>query len=211
MTGFLGLTLGPVMSNYCKSLPNGSQVIMTALGTTAAAFLGLSLFAVMSERDFSFLGGFLLVGVPRCGRAGLIACFLHLSALSLVGSGLFVILISGLILWQTSAIVHGGETNYILATTTLYVEHLQHVPEPAAAARRGVVGRLIASAKCKPEGRCQRSALFFVRIVRREESAGFDRLHACHVWQQHIRNRDAAIGLLVVLHHRDQRTPHRHS
>jgi modulator of FtsH protease len=121
LTGFMGLTLGPILSMYLKVLPNGSQVIMTALGTTAVAFLGLSAYAVSSRRDFSFMGGFLFVGAIGAFVLGLVAYFFHMPMLSLVVSGLFLIVSSGLILMQTSQIVQGGETNYILATVTLYV------------------------------------------------------------------------------------------
>jgi modulator of FtsH protease len=121
LTGFLGLTLGPILSAYIRILPNGSQVIVTALGATAAAFLGLSAYAVRSERDFSFMGGFLAVGAIGAFVLGLIAYFFNLSGLSLVVSGLFLLVSSGIILFQTSEIIHGGETNYIRATVTLYV------------------------------------------------------------------------------------------
>jgi modulator of FtsH protease len=121
LTGFMGLTLGPILNAYLKFLPNGSQIIMTALGTTAVSFLGLSAYAVRSKRDFSFMGGFLMVGAIGAFVLGLIAYFFHLSTLSLVVSGLFLIISSGIILWQTSEIIHGGETNYISATVTLYV------------------------------------------------------------------------------------------
>ncbi len=121
LTGFLGLTLGPILELYLQALPNGSQLVMTALGTTAAAFLGLSAYAIKSERDFSFMGGFLAIGAIGAFVLGLIAYFFHLSTLSLVASGLFVIVSGGLMLWQTSEIVRGGERNYIMATITLYV------------------------------------------------------------------------------------------
>lgn len=121
LTGFMGLTLGPIVSMYLKFLPNGSQVVMTALGTTAVAFLGLSAYAVKSERDFSFMNGFLVVGALGAFALGLVSYFFHLPTLSLVVSGLFLIVSSGIILVQTSEIVRGGETNYILATVTLYV------------------------------------------------------------------------------------------
>lgn len=121
LTGFLGLTLGPILEMYIKFLPNGSQLVMTALGTTAAAFLGLSAYAIKSEKDFSFLGGFLFIGAIGAFVLGLIAYFFHLSTLSLVASGMFVIVSGGLMLYQTSQIVRGGETNYIMATITLYV------------------------------------------------------------------------------------------
>lgn len=121
LTGFLGLTLGPILELYLQALPNGSQLVMTALGTTAAAFLGLSAYAIKSERDFSFMGGFLMIGVIGAFVLGLIAYFFQLSTLSLVASGMFVIVSGGIMLWQTSHIVRGGETNYIMATITLYV------------------------------------------------------------------------------------------
>jgi len=121
LTGFLGLTLGPILNAYLKFLPNGSQVIMTALGTTAAAFLGLSAYAVKSRKDFSYMGGFLAAGAIGAFVLGLIAVFFNLSTLSLVVSGMFLLVSSGIILYQTSEIIHGGETNYIRATVTLYV------------------------------------------------------------------------------------------
>ena len=121
LTGFLGLTLGPILELYIKAVPNGSQLVMTALGTTAVAFLGLSAYAIKSEKDFSFMGGFLTIGVISAFVLGLIAYFFELSTLSLVASGMFVIVSGGLMLWQTSQIVRGGETNYIMATITLYV------------------------------------------------------------------------------------------
>lgn len=121
LTGFLGLTLGPILETYIRVLPNGSQIVMTSLGVTAAAFLGLSAYAVKSEKDFSFLGGFLAIGAIGAFVLGLVAFFFHLSTLSLVVSGMFLIVSGGYILWQTSEIIRGGETNYIVATVTLYI------------------------------------------------------------------------------------------
>lgn len=121
LTGFLGLTLGPILNVYLTKLPNGPQVVMTSLAATAATFVGLSAYAIKSRRDFSFMGGFLAVGAIGAFVLGLIAMFFHLSTLSLVVSGLFVIVSGGLMLYQTSEIVRGGETNYISATVTLYV------------------------------------------------------------------------------------------
>lgn len=121
LTGFMGLTLGPILDFYLKAMPNGSQVVMTSLGATAAAFLGLSAYAVRSQRDFSFMSGFLVVGAIGAFVLGLVAYFFNLPTLSLVVAGLFLIVSSGIILLQTSQIVRGGETNYILATVTLYV------------------------------------------------------------------------------------------
>lgn len=121
LTGFLGLTLGPILSAYMRFLPNGGQVIMMALGTTAVAFVGLSAYAIRSERSFSYLGGFLTVGILAAFVLGLVGYFFQMPALSLAVSGLFVLLMAGLMLYQTSQIVNGGETNYISATVTLYV------------------------------------------------------------------------------------------
>jgi modulator of FtsH protease len=121
LTGFMGLTLGPILNMYLKFLPNGHEVIVMALGTTAVSFLGLSAYAVKSGRDFSFMGGFLFVGALGAFILSLVAVLFHMPMLSLVVSGLFLIVSSGLILYQTSNIIHGGETNYILATVTLYV------------------------------------------------------------------------------------------
>jgi modulator of FtsH protease len=121
LTGFLGLTLGPILNAYLTMLPNGSQIVMTALGTTAIAFLGLSAYAVTSKRDFSFMGGFLMIGAIGAFVLGLVAYFFNMPTLSLVVSGMFLIVSGGLMLYQTSEIVRGGETNYITATVTLYV------------------------------------------------------------------------------------------
>ncbi|HAQ51085.1 MAG TPA: BAX inhibitor protein [Gammaproteobacteria bacterium] len=120
LTGFMGLTLGPILNMYL-SLPNGSQLIMQALGGTAIIFFTLSAYAIQSKKDFSFMGGFLMVGIIVAFLAGLGAYFFEMPGLSLAVSAMFVLLMSGLILYQTSAIIHGGETNYIMATVTLYV------------------------------------------------------------------------------------------
>jgi modulator of FtsH protease len=120
LTGFMGYTLGPIISNYL-SLPNGGQVVMTAMGATAAVFLGLSGYALSSRRNFSFMGGFLMAGILVAFFAGLGAIFFEMPALSLAVSAMFVLLMAGLILYETSNIIHGGETNYIMATVTLFV------------------------------------------------------------------------------------------
>ncbi len=121
LTGFMGLTLGPIVQAYLTMLPNGGQVVMMAMGGTGAIFLGLSGYALTSRRDFSFMGGFLMVGVLVAFLAGLGAIFFHLPALSLAVSAMFVLLMSGVILYETSNLVQGYETNYIMATVTLYV------------------------------------------------------------------------------------------
>jgi modulator of FtsH protease len=120
LTGFMGYTLGPILNAYL-GLPNGGDVVMMAMGGTAAIFLALSVYAISSRKDFSFMGGFLMVGILVAFLAGLGAIFFSMPALSLAVSAMFVLLMSGLILFQTSQIIHGGETNYIMATVTLYV------------------------------------------------------------------------------------------
>ena len=120
LTGFMGYTLGPIVSSYL-SLPNGGQVVMTAMGATAVTFLGLSGYALTSRKDFSFMGGFLMVGILVAFVAGLAAIFFEMPAMSLAVSAMFVLLMAGLILYETSNIIHGGETNYIMATVTLFV------------------------------------------------------------------------------------------
>jgi len=120
LTGFMGYTLGPLINQYL-GLPNGGQMVSLAMGSTAAIFLGLSGYALVSRRDFSFLGGFLMAGILVAFLAGLGAIFLELPGLSLGVSAMFVLLMSGLILYETSNIINGGETNYIMATTTLFV------------------------------------------------------------------------------------------
>jgi len=121
LTGFLGYTLGPIINMYLRFLPNGQEVVLTALGTTAVTFLGLSAYAVKSGRDFSFMGGFLTVGTLAAFVLGLIAAFFHLQTLSLVVSGMFVLAMGAFILYETSGILRGEQTNYISATVSLYV------------------------------------------------------------------------------------------
>jgi modulator of FtsH protease len=120
LTGFMGYTLGPIISRYL-GLPNGGEIVMQAMGGTAAIFVGLSAYAVTTKKDFSFMGGFLMVGILLAFLAGLAAIFFEIPALSLTVSAAFVLLMSGLILYETSNIIHGGETNYVLATVTLFV------------------------------------------------------------------------------------------
>jgi modulator of FtsH protease len=120
LTGFMGYTLGPIVSAYL-SLPNGHQIVMTAMGGTAATFLGLSAYALVSHKDFSFMGGFLFAGILVAFLGGLAAIFLQIPALSLTVSAAFVLLMAGLILFETGRLVNGGETNYIMATVSLFV------------------------------------------------------------------------------------------
>jgi modulator of FtsH protease len=120
LTGFMGYTLGPILNSYL-SLANGGQIVMTAMGGTGITFLGLSAYALVSRKDFSYLGSFLMIGIVVAFLAGLGAIFFEIPALSLTVSSAFVLLMAGLILYETSNIIHGGETNYIMATVTLYV------------------------------------------------------------------------------------------
>ena len=121
LTGFMGYTLGPIIGYYLQAIPNGHSVVMNAFGITAVAFVGLSAYAIKSGSRFSYMGGFLAVGILTAFILGLVAIFFEMPMLSLAVSGMFVLLMSGLILYQTGEIIHGGETNYILATVTLYV------------------------------------------------------------------------------------------
>ena len=120
ITGLLGFGLGAILSVYL-SLPKGPEIVGTALGGTGVIFLGLSGYALTTRKDFSFMGGFLFAGMLVVVIAMLANIFLEMPALSLAISGAIILLMSGLILFQTSQIIHGGETNYIMATYSLYL------------------------------------------------------------------------------------------
>ena len=120
LTGFMGYTLGPIIGHYLN-MPNGTQTVMTAMGGTAVIFLGLSMYAITTRKDFSFMGGFLMVGMLVAFAASLAGIFLQIPALSLAISAAMVLLMSGFILFETSNIIHGGETNYVMATVSLFV------------------------------------------------------------------------------------------
>ena len=120
LTGFMGYTLGPILSVYLN-MPHGTQIVMTALGGTAAVFLGMSAYALTTKRDLSFMGSFLFIGMIVAIIASLAAIFLNMPALSLAVSAVVVLLMSGMILFETNNIVRGGETNYVLATVSLFV------------------------------------------------------------------------------------------
>ncbi len=119
-TGFIGFYIGPVLSLVLQ-IPNGAQAVMMALGSTALAFVGLSGYALVSKKDFSFMTGFIQIGLWAMIGAIILSLFFDLGAFHLAISAGVVILMGSLILWQTSAIVHGGETNYIVATVTLFM------------------------------------------------------------------------------------------
>lgn len=120
VTGLLGFGLGPLLNAYLNTA-NGSQIIMTALGGTGIIFLALSAYALMTKRDFSFMGGMLMVGMIVVVIAAIANIFLAMPALSLTISAIVILLMSGFILYDTGRIVNGGETNYILATVSLYL------------------------------------------------------------------------------------------
>ena len=120
LTGFMGLTLGPVLNAYL-SLPNGSNLVMNAMVATSVVFMSLSAYAITTKKDFSFMSGFLTVGIVVAFLAGLGAYFFEMKGLALAVSAMFVVLMSGLILYETSNIVNGGQTNYVMATVTLFV------------------------------------------------------------------------------------------
>jgi len=120
VTGLLGFGLGPILNHYV-ALPNGGQLVMTALGGTGVVFLGLSGYALVSRRDFSFMGGFLVVGLVVVLAAMLGNIFLEIPALSMAISAAIVLLMSGFILYDTGRMVNGGEDNYLLLTVSLYL------------------------------------------------------------------------------------------
>lgn len=119
-TGLMGFALGPMLNMYL-ALPHGPQLVATALGGTGAVFLGLSGYALTTRRDFSFMGGFLFVGLLVVLGASLLNIFLQIPAMSLATSAVVVLLMSGFILFDTSRMVHGGVDNYIVATVQLYM------------------------------------------------------------------------------------------
>ena len=100
---------------------NGGQLVMLAFGGTGVIFLGLSGYALTTRKDFSFMGGFLMVGILVAFLMGICAVLFSMPAMAMAVSAIFILLMSGLILYQTSEMIHGGETNYIMATITLYV------------------------------------------------------------------------------------------
>ena len=131
-TGVMGAALGPMLSHYL-SLSNGPTLVLQALAGTALVFFTLSGYALTTRKDFSFMGGFLMVGLVVMVAASLANLFFHIPALSLAISAGVIFIMSGLILFDTSRIINGGETNYIRATVSLYLNiynifvHLLHL------------------------------------------------------------------------------------
>lgn len=120
-TGFMGAMLGPVLNAYIMNYSNGSELIALSLGGTAAIFFGLSGYAMVAKRDFSFLSGILFAGMIVAFVAALGNIFFQIPALSLAISSLAILVFSGFILMETQQIVRGGINNYITATVSLYV------------------------------------------------------------------------------------------
>jgi modulator of FtsH protease len=131
-TGVMGASIGPMLNHYL-ALPGGPALVLQALGGTAVVFFGLSAYALTTRKDFSYMGGFLLVGLLVAVVAMIANIFLNIPALSLTISAAVVMIMSGLILFDTSRIINGGETNYIRATVALYLDiynlfiHLLHL------------------------------------------------------------------------------------
>ena len=131
-TGVMGASLGPMLNHYL-AMPGGPALVMQALGGTALVFFGLSAYALTTRKDFSYMGGFLMVGLLVAVVAMIANIFLAIPALSLTISAAVVMIMSGLILFDTSRIINGGETNYIRATVSLYLDiynlfiHLLHL------------------------------------------------------------------------------------
>jgi modulator of FtsH protease len=118
ITGLLGFGLGPMLSYYLSVNPS---IVMLAMGGTGTIFLGLSGYALTTRKDFSFMGGFIFVGMLVAIGAMLLNLFLGIPALALAVSAAVIMIMSGFILFQTSALIHGGETNYISATAGLFI------------------------------------------------------------------------------------------
>ena len=121
ITGLLGFGLGPMLTYYMSVNPS---IVMVAMGGTGAIFLGLSGYALSTRKDFSFMGGFIFVGMLVAIGAMVANIFLGIPALALAVSAAVIMIMSGFILFQTSAMIHGGETNYISATAGLFLSIL---------------------------------------------------------------------------------------
>ena len=120
LTGFMGYTLGPVLSSYL-SLPGGSLIVFKALTTTALIFIGLSGYVLVTGKNLNFMGGFLMAGILVAFVGAIAALVFSIPLLSVAISAVFVLLMSGMIMYETSNIIHNGESNYIMATVSLFV------------------------------------------------------------------------------------------
>ena len=120
LTGFMGYTLGPILTRY-SGMANGAEIIGMALAATGVTFLALSAYVLTTRKDFSFMGGFLFAGMVIALLAGIGAMVFSMPALGMAVSAMVALLSAGLILFETSRIVNGGETNYVMATVGLFV------------------------------------------------------------------------------------------
>ncbi|MEC4561507.1 MULTISPECIES: Bax inhibitor-1/YccA family protein [Pseudomonas] len=120
LTGFMGFILGPILNRYL-GMAGGAEVVSSAFAMTALVFGGLSAYVLITRKDMSFLSGFITAGFFVLLGAVVASFFFQISGLQLAISAGFVLFSSVCILFQTSAIIHGGERNYIMATISLYV------------------------------------------------------------------------------------------
>lgn len=120
-TGFMGYTLGPILNFYLHNISNGGQIIATALVGTGVIFFALSAYVIASKKNFTYMGGTLVIGICVAFLCSLAAVFFQMPAMSIAASALFMLISSGLIMFYTSQIIYGGETNYITATISIYV------------------------------------------------------------------------------------------
>ena len=120
LTGFIGFSLGPTIGSVL-SLANGGAIVAQSLAIAAVAFLGLSIYTVTTKRDFSFLAGFLIVGAIIIVASWIVSLFYYSTLFAQVMAGICILFGSALILWETSAVVRGDQTNYISATVGIYV------------------------------------------------------------------------------------------
>jgi len=119
LTGWLGFTMGPIISHYLKT--SGAEPVLTALGGTALIFFACSGYVLTTRKNLGFMSGFLITGLVVAFVAAIANIFLQIQGMSLALSCIFLVVSAGLLMWQTSEIIHGGERNYISATVTLFV------------------------------------------------------------------------------------------
>lgn len=121
-TGFIGFTLGPILNTFIHGFTNGPQLIAASLGSTGIIFMALSGYVLTTKKDFSFMGGLLFVAILVAILALTGGAFFNIPLLYIAISAAFVLIASGLILFDTSRIIHGGEQNYLMATIQLYID-----------------------------------------------------------------------------------------
>jgi modulator of FtsH protease len=121
-TGFTGYTLGPILNSYIHGFSNGAELVGVSLASTGFIFMALSGYVLVTKKDFSFMGGFLFVALLVGIAASLGGIVFNIPMLYMASSAAFVLIASGMILFDTSRILQGGETNYIMATIQLYMD-----------------------------------------------------------------------------------------